>query len=166
MRVYRLTNRRDPTDAFSGEGARRVAGRWHPTGVRVIYTSSSVALAVVENLVHFEPEDLAAVAFLYEVDVPDALVETPPVSALPADWNRPKRSDDARAYGRAWASSKRSLALAVPSVAVPQERNILLNPEHPAFAALAVGGPAPFVFDPRLSAPPRVIRKSRRRTRG
>ena len=165
MRVYRLTNRRDATQAFSGEGARRVAGRWHPTGVRVVYTSSSVALALIENLVHFDPDDLAAIGFLYEVDVPDALVETPPLSDLPADWNHPKRSDHARAYGREWVTSKRSLALAVPSVSVPQERNVLINPEHAAFAHLAVGGPSPFLFDQRLlvSPPPPKHRKPRRR---
>lgn len=165
MRVYRLTNRRDPTQAFSGEGARRVAGRWHPAGVRVVYTSSSVALALIENLVHFDADDLAAISFLYELDVPDALVETPTLSDLPADWNHPKRSDHARAYGREWASSRRSLALAVPSVSVPQERNVLVNPEHPAFARLALGGPSPFSFDQRLliSPPAPKTRKPRRR---
>ncbi len=165
MHVYRLTNRRDPTQAFSGEGARRVAGRWHPAGVRVVYTSSSVALALIENLVHFDADDLAAISFLYEVDVPDALVETPTLSDLPADWNHPKRSDHARAYGREWAFSKRSLALAVPSVSVPQERNVLINPEHPAFARLALGGPSPFSFDQRLliSPPAPKTRKPRRR---
>lgn len=165
MRVYRLTNRRDPSDAFSGEGARRVAGRWHPTGTRVVYTSASVALAVLENLVHFDVEDLRAIAFLYAVDVADRLIEAPALSELPADWNHPKRSDHARRYGLDWARSRRSLGLAVPSFAVPQERNVLLNPEHPAFADLALGGPAPFSFDQRLLvAPPAPrTRGSRRR---
>lgn len=165
MRVYRLTNRRDPTDAWSGEGARRVAGRWHPVGLRVIYTASSVALALVETLVHIEPDDLGSITFLYEVDVPDAQVEVPSLSALPTDWNHPKRSDHARVFGRDWATSKRSLALAVPSVVVPQERNILLNPAHPAFARLALGGPSPFSFDGRLlpTPPPPPVRRRRRR---
>jgi RES domain-containing protein len=165
MRLYRLTNRNDPTDAFSGEGARRVAGRWHAAGLRVVYTSSSVSLAVVENLVHFEAENLAAIAFLYTVDVPDALIETPSLSELPSDWNHPRRSDHARAYGSEWANSKRSLGLAVPSIAVPQERNVLLNPGHPEFQSLALGGPLPFSFDQRLlpRAPPAPVRKPRRR---
>jgi len=165
MRVYRLTNRRDPTEAFSGEGARRVAGRWHPAGVRVVYTSSSVALAFVENVVHFAVDDLAAIAFLYQVDVPDDFIETPPLSDLPADWNHPKRSDHARAYGRDWATSRRSLALAVPSSVVPQERNILLNPLHPDFTGLALGGPSPFSFDQRfqVGAPAPPPRRPRRR---
>jgi RES domain-containing protein len=120
---------------------------------------------LIENLVHFDADDLAAISFLYEVDVPDALVETPTLSDLPADWNHPKRSDHARAYGREWASSKRSLALSVPSVSVPQERNVLINPEHPAFARLALGGPSPFSFDQRLliSPPTPKTRKPRRR---
>lgn len=165
MRLYRLSSRRDPTEAFSGEGARRVAGRWHPAGVRVVYTSSSVALALVESLVHMETENLAAVTFSYAVDVPDTLIERPPLAALPADWNHPKRSDDARAFGQQWANSRRSLGLAIPSVAVPQELNVLLNPEHPAFADLDLGGPSPFGFAQRFLGSPSAgpARRPRRR---
>lgn len=165
MRLYRLTSRRGPTEAFSGEGARRVAGRWHAVGVPVVYTSESVALALLETLVHIDTDDLGAITFVYAVDVPDTLIETPLLSELPADWNHPKRSDHARAYGREWATSNRSLGLAVPSIVVPQERNVLLNPAHPAFAKLPFGGPSPFSFDPRLllAPAPAAVRKPRRR---
>jgi RES domain-containing protein len=165
MRLYRLTHRRDPTDAFSGEGARRVAGRWHPAGVRVVYTSSSVALAVVENLMHLETENLAVFTFIHAVDVPDTLIERPPLATLPADWNQPTRSEQARACGQQWAGSRRSLGLALPSVAVPQEFDVLLNPEHPAFADLVLGDPSPFTFDRRFAGgrAPAPARKARRR---
>ncbi len=153
MRVYRLTNRRDPTDVFSGEGARRVAGRWHPAGVAIVYTSSATSLALLEVLVHANRSQLKTLGFVHAVDVPDALIEIPALSDLPADWNHPKRSDHARAYGEAWALSKRSLALAVPSVVVPQELNVLLNPAHPDFAALPFGGPTPLAYDARFVAP-------------
>ncbi len=153
MRLYRLTSRRGPMEAFSGEGARRVAGRWHTVGVPVVYTSESVALALLETLIHIDTDDLHAITFVYAVDVPDALIETPLLSELPPDWNHPKRSDDARAYGREWATSNRSLGLAVPSIVVPQERNVLLNPAHPAFPTLPFGGPTAFAFDQRLLLP-------------
>lgn len=171
MRVYRLTHQLDPTEAFSGEGARRVAGRWHPLGVRVVYTASSVSLAVVENLVHFDAEDLDNIAWLYAVDLPDGALEVPHLSDLPADWSHPRRSHHARSYGAAWVASNRSLALAVPSVVVPQERNVLINPGHPSFPALSVGGATPFAFDRRLKTPvppktprpPAILRRRRRR---
>jgi RES domain-containing protein len=41
------------------------------------------------------------------------------------------------------------LALAVPSVIVPEELNYVLNPEHPTFTRLRVGRPMPFFLDPR-----------------
>lgn len=150
MRVYRLTTRDEPDEAFSGEGSRRVAGRWHPKGVAVVYTSSSIALALVENLVHMDADALGVFRHLFAVDVPDRKIEIPPLSSLPTDWSHPRRSDSARAFGHDWARSKASLALGVPSVVVPGERNVLLNPAHPEFAALPFSGPTPFSFDARL----------------
>jgi RES domain-containing protein len=38
----------------------------------------------------------------------------------------------------------------VPSVIVPQERNVLLNPAHPDFRRIRLGAPEPFSFDPRM----------------
>ncbi|HTP29331.1 MAG TPA: RES family NAD+ phosphorylase [Anaeromyxobacteraceae bacterium] len=150
MRVYRLANLRDPTNAFSGEGARRVAGRWHPAGLAIVYTSSSQALALLEVLVHAELSQLKTIGYAFAVDIPDELIETPDLKSLPAGWNHPRRSDHARAFGLEWAASKRSLALAVPSVIVPQERNVLINPAHPDFRALAIGNAVPLPFDERL----------------
>lgn len=44
-----------------------------------------------------------------------------------------------------------SLALIVPSRVIPLERNVLLNPRHPAMAEVTVALTEPFVFDDRLS---------------
>jgi RES domain-containing protein len=44
-----------------------------------------------------------------------------------------------------------TVALAVPSVLAPQEHNVVLNCEHPAFADLRIEGPEDFPFDPRLA---------------
>jgi len=43
-----------------------------------------------------------------------------------------------------------SVALSVPSALVPSEHNYLLNPAHPDFARVRVGGARRFSFDPRL----------------
>lgn len=42
---------------LDGEGARRVGGRWNSPGRAVVYMADSVALAVLENLVHMRRDD-------------------------------------------------------------------------------------------------------------
>jgi RES domain-containing protein len=54
MRVWRLTHPARADDAFSGEGTRVAASRWLPKGPPAVYTSVSMALAVLESLVHRE----------------------------------------------------------------------------------------------------------------
>jgi RES domain-containing protein len=53
--------------------------------------------------------------------------------------------------GDAWFDASQSVALRVPSVVVRGEYNLLLNPEHPDMAQIAIGRPEPFFFDPRLA---------------
>jgi RES domain-containing protein len=43
-----------------------------------------------------------------------------------------------------------ALALVVPSVLVPQEKNYVLDVRHPQFARLRLSAPEPFSFDERL----------------
>ena len=62
-------------------------------------------------------------------------------------------SDSTRRAGLSWATQMTSLGLLVPSVVIPTEMNVLLNPLHSAFANLTWGDPAPFEFDPRLLKP-------------
>jgi len=39
----------------------------------------------------------------------------------------------------------------VPSVLVPVEYDYVLYPAHPAFDRIAIEGPEPFSFDPRVA---------------
>lgn len=55
-----------------------------------------------------------------------------------------------RPLGAAWLLAKKSVALAVPSVVIPRETNILLNPDHPDFHQVTLVDCKPFFFDPRL----------------
>jgi RES domain-containing protein len=38
----------------------------------------------------------------------------------------------------------------VPSAVIPQEVNLLINPDHRDFSKLIIHPPVEFVFDPRL----------------
>lgn len=54
--------------------------------------------------------------------------------------------------GDAWIAAGNALAVSVPSVVLPTELNLLLNPAHAAMAAVGVVSITPFQFDPRLLA--------------
>jgi RES domain-containing protein len=60
--------------------------------------------------------------------------------------------DDAacRDTGDRWLAERRALALRVPSVIVPQERNVLLDPLHPQAAGIRILAQIEFRFDPRM----------------
>ena len=60
--------------------------------------------------------------------------------------------DDAacRETGDRWLDERRALALRVPSVIVPQESNVLLNPLHRQAAGIRILEPIEFRFDPRM----------------
>lgn len=51
LSVWRICNANAKT-AFDGQGAKINGGRWNPIGTEVAYTSSSLALAALELLVH------------------------------------------------------------------------------------------------------------------
>jgi RES domain-containing protein len=78
------------------------------------------------------------------------LVEIAEPTDLPAGWDNVPDTENATAFGDAWQRGRRTLALRVPSVIVPGEHNYLVNPEHPDFARMTIGPPAPVWFDPRL----------------
>jgi RES domain-containing protein len=150
MLLYRLTHRKFAADV-SGEGAKRLGGRWNPPGWPVHYTSTSASLAVLEYLLHVDPEDLPPVV-LVTYCLPDALVSEILPAPLPRTWRSVPAPARLAQIGRQWLESQRSLALRVPSVLFPDgpEYNVLVNPQHPASTEMTTLRSAPFTFDPRL----------------
>jgi RES domain-containing protein len=129
MLLWRISNHAD----LSGEGGRRVAGRWHERGRLVVYLSEHAALAFLENLVHLEidPEDLPSKYQILTVEVPDSGIERLVESEL--DRTAPGWRFDptiTRKLTASWLGELRSLLLRVPSVLVPHSSNYLFNPLH------------------------------------
>ena len=89
-------------------------------------------------------------AFLtFEIEIPDKLAipsSRGPAARLPATSPAPLTW----ALGTEWQRGGSSAALVVPSVLVPQEYCVLLNPEHPDSDKILVSYPEPFAFDSRL----------------
>jgi RES domain-containing protein len=149
MRVWRLARSVYPT--LNGEGARRYGGRWNPPGIPVVYTAEYLSLAVLEQLVHLDPERLPDDYRAYEIEVPDGLaVQRVRAADLPDGWNRTAESRLLRRIGADWASEERAAILTVPSAVIPEERNVLINPAHRDAAEVHLTSERPFDFDPRL----------------
>ena len=136
--------------AFSGEGARAYGGRWNRPGTPMVYAAQSRALAALESLAHFGGAERGLAFLIFEIEVPDALVARLRPQDLPSDWRREEPPPSTQDLGSRWQSSGRSVALVVPSVLIPQESCVLLNPEHPDTRKVIVGYPEPFAIDSRL----------------
>ena len=87
LSVWRICNAKHRETAFDGQGAKTNGGRWNPTGTEVVYTSSSLALAALELLVHLgvkaSPKSYVAIP----VDIPEGLlIDRVDKSNLPSNW--------------------------------------------------------------------------------
>ena len=151
MIAYRLVHPRHSRTAFSGEGAFLAGGRWNSPGMRVVYASSSIALAVLEVLAYRKARKPLAPRHLYRVTLDEDDVTWLQPANLPDDWMVYPHPESTQAIGDAWVNTGNTFALAVPSVLAPQEHNIVLNCGHPGFARLQIEGPEEFPFNPRLT---------------
>lgn len=151
MKLFRIIQTQHLATAWSGVGAQLYGGRWNPPGRPVVYTTTSISLAILEILVHLQNSMLMRSYTLLSIDVPEALLDTLEVSELAADWRSPSPPDSTQRQGETWLVEGSYVGLKVPSVIVPAEYNVLLNPQHPAFAALLSSVQRePMMFDPRL----------------
>ncbi len=126
---------RHAAGVLSGVGAAEFGGRWNPVGRRMVYTADSLALATLELSAHLTGARMKYVAV--ELDVPDAHLDVLEVGDLRKQWAA--HPDSTARIGEAWATTGRSLALAVPSALVDArsgERNVLIDPLHAAITAV------------------------------
>lgn len=137
--------------AFSGEGAFLTGGRWNSPGVRVVYTTSSIALAVLEVLAYRKAKKPLTPRHLFEVTLDEARIRWLRPKELSEDWQSYPHAESTQQLGDAWAAAGETVGLAVPSVLAPPEVNMMLNCLHPDFASLSISGPELFPVNPRPS---------------
>ncbi len=142
MRVVRLCTRKYP--GLDGTGAQLNGGRCNSVGRAMVYTASCGALAALEYMVHMTK--LPANMLLVLIEVPDTL-PMEEVDSLPAD------EAAFRQIGDEWLAANATPVIRVPSVLVPRQWNLLLNPAHPLFPASRIEKQTPFAFDSRLLSP-------------
>src|SRR5512141_1789195 len=143
--IYRVCRRIHA--CLDGEGARRVGGRWNSPGRPMVYTAQSVALAVLENLVHMSRQDYPSGYVIVAATIPDHVLV---LDELAVRRHAAPGILGPFALGDYWFDALLSAVLRVQSAVVPSDCNYLLNPQHLDFAQIAVHPPEPFRFDPRL----------------
>jgi RES domain-containing protein len=151
VHVWRIA--RAPFQALDGEGARLNGGRWNPEGLPVVYTSTTLALAALEYLVHVDPEDVPVDLVAMRIRIPDDVPEERVAPAdLPKDWSAVPDHPACVERGERCLKDGVAALLRVPSAIVPEEENLLINPRHPAASRIATEHARSFAFDPRLLA--------------
>ena len=118
--------------------------------MRVVYASTSLALAAVETFVNLEPKLRPADLISIEGAIPASLrISRLDTKTLPEGW-REARGETLRRFGNDWARDAQTVALLVPSAAIHGEWNVLLNPAHGDFSSIRFQDPLPFEFDLRM----------------
>lgn len=151
LTAWRITPPQYADTAFSGIGAERYGGRFNSKGRRVVYTSGSFSLALLELLVQAGDRHRIKHYLCRSVTFREQQVEVLQAENLPAGWDARPYVKASQEVGDAWLEEARSLVLQVPSVVVPHEYNYLINPLHPEYSGLVFSDAMPVPFDPRLS---------------
>ena len=147
MTAYRIASRGH--SIFEGAGAAEYGGRWNSPGRPVIYAAGSLSLAMLEQLAHSGtgrlPHDQAFVKITISKSVSTERVNPDGV----AGWDADDRIAS-RAFGDDWLTKRRTCVLLTPSVIVPMEHNVVINPAHAEFAHIRVSAPHDLNWDKRL----------------
>jgi RES domain-containing protein len=141
------------SDSLSGKGAEITGGRWNRKGTPLMYLASSISLACLETLVHLSGgAALPLNRYLIRVDVPPDLWAQRTVFDETANmgWNSEPAGVVSLDWGTKWAHTKTALLADLPSVIVPEERNLLLNPTHPDSQRVTSKKVRKWLYDIRL----------------
>jgi RES domain-containing protein len=141
-------------DDLSGKGAEKTGGRWNRKGTPLIYASHSVALACLETVVHLSGANpLPLNRYLIQIKIPPPAWKARTVFNVSAHvgWDAQPAGLVSLDWGTRWAKSLQSLVAEVPSIVVPEEFNVLLNPIHPDASKLVAKKLCRWMYDIRLT---------------
>ncbi len=146
-RAYRIVSPQYPP--FDGSGTHRWGSRWISPGQYVVHAAETYALAVLENLVHWQTSTLPPTLVWVAVDIP---IDIEQEELDRGDLPRPKGNDYSayREIGDDWYNRGETAVLWVPSMVSPVESNLLFNQQHKDFSRIVVHKAVPTQVDPRL----------------
>lgn len=151
MQVYRIAKTPYIHD-LTGIGSRTYGGRWNHTGIGLIYTSETRALATLETLVHVPLSIVPAGYSIAIIQIPESVsIHHIALSKLPKNWKTYPALTMLGELGTKWANERKTLLLKVPSAIVEKEYNILINPLHAEMKLVKILKVKEYTFDGRLS---------------
>ena len=140
-----------PASDLSGTGARITGGRWNSQGAPVVYCSTSIALATLETVHYLRGGGLPFNRYLVRIAIPDDVWDARQVlDPFPGGWDAIPAGLSGKRAGDGWIAAGKSALLLVPSVIVPDECNVLLNPRHADAAAVTASTVRRWSYDPRF----------------
>jgi len=118
----------------------------------MVYVSSSIALACLETVVHLSAVGLPLNRYVVRIDIPSDLWNAAMVAdpAQLVGWDAEPYGVTSQRYGDSWLQAGESALLRVPSVVIPEEFNVLINPLHSDTRRIAAVKLRRFQYDPRL----------------
>lgn len=145
MRAWRIYDHNAPHalvpgfDPLNGAGGLYRPARWHHKGQPVLYAASSPSLALLEVLVHETSESFRERTLLHlELDDDVETVSPQRLVRLLGDAPAGASEKGTRDFGTKWLQEQRSLVLLVPSIVMPHEQNLVINPAHARAESLRV----------------------------
>ena len=138
---------------MAGEGAAHMGARWNHIGEHVTYAATSISLAAWETRAHFgKGAKLPWNRYLVRIDVPDDVWAARQVLARPppVGWDAIPEGLVSRALGSGWLAAAATALLAVPSVIINEEDNVLINPAHIDAARITATKVRRFIYDHRV----------------
>ena len=140
-----------PASDLSGTGARITGGRWNSKGAPVVYCSTSIALATLETVHYLRGGGLPFNRYLVRIAIPDVVWNARQVlDPFPGGWDAIPAGLSGKRAGDGWIAAGKSALLLVPSVIVPDEYNVLLNPRHAGATAVTASTVRRWSYDPRF----------------
>jgi len=151
-RIAKHTPEYEATD-LSGGGAKSTGGRWNSKGTPVVYAATTIALATLETLAHLGDNIVIRNAFLVRLTVPPVVWKNREIieaNDLPPTWVAEPPGSTTISFGDQWLSDMSAPLLLVPSVIIPEEYNVLINPFHSLSSKITAEVLRQYVYDPRL----------------
>lgn len=149
MEVFRIV-----PEAFSKSlEASGAPNRWNLRGEKVIYAGSTRSLSTLELIVHRSSIQISKPYKLLVIKIESLTnhLECIKLEDLPSNWRSIQAYGSLQNLGSKWYQQQKSLILEVPSAVIPQEKNFILNTEHPLFrSAINISNSEDFFWDNRL----------------
>ena len=151
MIIYRIENASRSHDPISGIGAELHGGRWNRVGQRVVYCSTHRSLAMLEVLVHVHKTNAFPMnRVMVAIELPDDDLPAVQTSHLPKDWNKLTTYRYTQHVFEMHCQRPALLAVRIPSVIVPEEHNVMIDPQHADFLSVKIHSIKPIEWDKRL----------------